>query len=81
MAASFAAARSGINGIGSWLKGNNSKKKEILDTEPEVIQDGKRKHGWYEVSATAACEDVLLIGFGNGALVCLDTKINVKKDS
>ena len=38
-----------------------------------MVQDGKKKYGWNDVSATAACGDRLLLGFGNGALVCIDT--------
>ena len=38
-----------------------------------MVLDGKKKYGWFEISATAACGDGLLLGFGNGALVAVDT--------
>jgi len=38
-----------------------------------VVLDGKKKYGWHDISATAACGDGLLLGFGNGALVAIDT--------
>ena len=81
MSSTFAAARSGLQGIGTWLKGGNKEKKLNIETEPDIIQDGKQKFGWYDVSATAATEDILIVGFGNGALLTIDTKNNVKKDS
>jgi hypothetical protein len=54
---------------------------EVQEVEQEVVQDGKKKYGWYEISASAACGDTLLLGFGNGALVCIDTAQSNSKTS
>lgn len=43
------------------------------ENEQEVVLDGKKTYGWHDISAAAACGDALLLGFGNGALVAIDT--------
>ena len=71
------AARIG-GGFGKLRKGAlnllGAHQNEALKEEDHVVvQDGKKEFGWNEISATAACGDALLLGFGCGALICIET--------
>ena len=46
---------------------------EAAEVEQEIMQDGKRKVQWSEISATCVIGDSIIIGFGNGAVICIDT--------
>jgi hypothetical protein len=69
-----------INSLTSFF---NYGVKKDLAIEPDkivkkqVLQPGKMEVNWNEITCTCAVGDSLIMGFGNGALVCLDTRSNV----
>jgi hypothetical protein len=69
-----------INSLTSFF--NYSTKKELA-IEPDktvkkkVLQPGKMDINWSDITCTCAVGDSLIMGFGNGALICIDTRNNV----
>ena len=43
-----------------------------------VLHPGKMDVNWDDITCTCAVGDSLIMGFGNGALVCLDTRSNIQ---
>jgi hypothetical protein len=37
-------------------------------------QPGRRNFDWKDISCSCACGDSLMLGFGNGAFMCIDTR-------
>ena len=69
-----------INSLTSFF--NYSTKKEMA-IEPDktvkktVLQPGKMEVNWSDITCTCAVGDSLIMGFGNGALISIDTRNNV----
>ena len=70
-----------INSLTSFF--NYGVKKEMA-IEPDktskktVLQPGKLEVEWNDITCTCAVGDSLIMGFGNGALVAIDTRNNVE---
>jgi hypothetical protein len=57
--------------------------KKDLAIEPDKIEKkpvfhpGKKEASWNDITCSCAAGDSLILGFGNGALVCLNTRNDV----
>ena len=67
-----------MSSLTSYIRRSIARKPaEPLD-EKEVVK--KPVVGWTDVTASTVINDTLILGFGNGALSCLDTKARVAKE-
>lgn len=76
-----AAVRSTFTSLTNSVMSYGKKKDTFaLETANQIKlkeQPGKRTFDWKDISCSCACGDTLMLGFGNGAFMCLNTRNDI----
>ena len=69
-----------VTSFTNFIRRSIARKPAEPTEEDKAVAAKKTQVGWTDITASCVIEDTLILGFGNGALACLDTKKSIQKE-